>query len=193
MKRCALLVILVIVYLSPFPAFADDVNFRLVTHFVEDVGVENGLGLSAWVIAPNLTSDSNKWVALVGPRYKTRDWWIEFHGGVVVNDDDAKPLFDVRASFTKFKPFTFWMNVQWIDPTTGSDAFCAYIQSDYWVVPKRFALGLETENLFRSGENIISYGPHLVILVGKVTFVGVYQYHKDSGGNQIWIRTVFTF
>jgi hypothetical protein len=193
MKRCALLVILIVVFFVPVPTFAGDVNFRLITHFVEDVGAEDGLGLSAWIIAPNLTGNSNKLVALVGPRHKAKNWWIELNGGVVVNDGDAKPLLDVRASFTKFKPFTFWTIVQWINPIAGSDAFYVCVQSDYWVIPKRFALGLETENLFRNGENVISYGPHLIIPVGKVMLVGVYQYHNDSGGDQVWIRTVFTF
>jgi hypothetical protein len=193
MKKIAL-ALFALALVIPSVAIAGDDNLRVLTHFVEDVGGEDGWEMAGWMIAPNITSAPEKWVALAGPRYQQDDWWVEVMGGAVVNDDKATPLFDVRASYERFKPFTLWTNWQWIDPGAGSgQALYAYVQGDYWVVPKRLALGLETENTFKDGgEDAVSWGPHLIVPVGKLTLVGAYQFHQ-TGDDQFWLRAVLSF
>ena len=107
-------------------------------------------------------------------------------GGAINEKSNLTGLLDARQSFTKLSPITFWANEEWI----FGKAFYFFIQADHWV-SNILAIGIETENsVFKSeGTDDISYGPHLIVPMNKMTLVGVYQFHSGSN-DQFWMRLV---
>lgn len=161
-------------------------NFRILLHSTKTIN--GNFGIAGWVVAPNITNNPQKWVGIAGVRYETESFWAEFMGGAINERSNLTGLLDARQNFTQLKPITFWANEEW---TFGqARSFYFYIQADYWIA-EIFAAGIETENtvLKKNGEDNLSYGPHIVLPIGKMTLIGAYQYHNKSN-DQFWMRLV---
>jgi len=164
------------IFLSPIQAQTG--NVRILLHVTKPVSDSGGFGWDAWFVAPNVTTASNKWLVVTGPRINGRGWWSEFNFGAFVQGGKSTPSVDVRTSWPSPEKFSFWTDLEW---NNFSDKYI-FAQADY-KLPKQFGMvGLETEGTLPK----IGVGPQLVIPFGSTAVTSAYQFAR--GGNQLWFR-----
>lgn len=178
----------------------DEQNLRLLFH-VHNGGVEQGWTPVAWAIAPAIDEDAEKWIGLAGARYdgkideKTNKptWNLEVLAGALFAGDNETPLLDLRITPPKFsKRWSSWGNARVIDPF-GEEKFYFYGMLDY-AIPGFGKVGLESENLFKPGDDNLSIGPHVILPFGeRVAMVVAHQFHSDGFADESWVRFKFTF
>ena len=168
-------------------------NIRPLIHFNKTFGKTNW-GVASWVLWPNAVASMETIVAVVGPTYRTNTMYAELMFGGNVASRQLIPFIDFRLHlsprFWKPKigiPFNLWTNMQLINFTSDKTLFYAFLMVDY-ALPKGFALiGLETENFFGARTDT-SLGPQIIIPFKPINFILAYQYHFNTGDNQIWLR-----
>jgi hypothetical protein len=167
-------------------------NLRIVFHGTKPVVKDSSFGIAGCVVSPNVTQASDKWFAVIGPRYNSKFWWFEVMGGFIMQKGWSVPLIDIRASLIKFKPFTAWTNLQWVGLLDkAKDYLYCFLQTDYEIL-NIVNIGIETEDIFRVGEDMLSIGPHVVIPFKAVSIVAPFQFHKETA-NQVWFRIITNF
>lgn len=168
-------------------------NVRPLIHFNKTFGKSNW-GIASWVLWPNAVASMETIVAVVGPTYRTNAMYAELMFGGNVANRKLIPFIDFRLHlsprFWKPRigiPFNLWTNLQLINFTSEKTLLYAFLMVDY-ALPKGFALiGLETENFF-GAKTDTSLGPQIVIPFKPINFILAYQYHFNTGDNQIWLR-----
>ena len=170
-----------LIFFSSFGHLLADTGIKLLLNSVRQVG--HGVGVAGWFIRPNVADNSNKWLITIGPAKKIGHWSLEVMIGSFVQNKKATPLFDVRFECDQFAPIRFWSNLEWVNPARGGeDEALVYIEGKYWVVPKVFALGVESENLFFDGkDDIASFGGQITFVFGIMSFTGAHQIHLFDG------------
>jgi hypothetical protein len=194
MKRLIVLISLVITCFAPLTANAQDGHIRILGHGTHTEINESSWGVAVWLIAPSITDQPSKWLAIGGPRYDGKGWNLEIMGGAMISKGSTTPIADVRLELTpKFfgeKPLYVFANPEWIG-SDGLGSLYGFAQVSY-VLPKGVAMiGAETENLLKSRQNKISVGPQITVPVGQLALVGAYQF--QAGSNQAWLRAVINF
>jgi len=170
--------------------FSPEPHVRLILHGTR-APVEGGaVGLSGWVIAPDIGNDPTKWVTLAGLRVVNDVLSLEFHGGLLKAGDGTAHLLDVRfGAAPKNSRLSHWSNVQLIMDPSGEGGGGLYFYHQYdlsiWLV----AIGLENENLFTREAAGIATGPHLVIPLGSLTIVMALQFDM-AHAEYFWTRAV---
>lgn len=187
--HCSVFFLLILSSVIFTPAFAQTYNFRLLLHGTKEVGNSN-LGLATWVVCPNVSSNPQKWFAVVGPRYNGDNFWIEVMGGFFTEKGVSTPLLDIRVNSTH-EEFSRFVNLQWINPGKFN-SFYLFSDINYRLPWDIGSIGIETEDNFGSSGTTLSMGPHLVMPFNKLTIVMAYQFH-DPGSNQVWCRAIFNF
>jgi hypothetical protein len=191
MKKLFGVALLASFFLSQVAHAETSSHLRLLLHGYKTM-YKSGLGVAAWVIAPDVPKSPSTWLGVIGPRYTGQGWWAEFMGGTIINQGHSTPLLDVRAEFSLLKPFYAWADIEWIDFTQGAKSkFYWYLQMDL-VIKGLGLLGVETENVHKRGNDDVSLGPHIVIPMGNIVFTGAYQIHR-GGMSQFWIRVALHF
>lgn len=158
--------------------------------------VKKGLGTAGWLILADI-NNGGRVLSIAGLRYDQKPWWVEVMGGGVVGKNaagqtDKMWLVDVRISPPSLgKHFTHWTNIEWVDiPKIGGGRFYLYYQLDANLPLSLGKVGVETENTLKPGQDNLSFGPHLVVAVGKNMKVSfIYQWHRRQG-NQWWFRSL---
>jgi hypothetical protein len=164
-------------------------NVRLLVHGTKQLE-ESPWGVAGWVIAPNVSLLSDRWIGVVGPRFAAKDSWVEIMGGLVIQQGVQAPVIDVRASSRALAPIVAWTNLQWTAAAEPRPALgYGYLMVDYAVPGGLGLVGLETENYFPDGgEADLGGGPHLVATFGELSLVFAYQFREAA--DQSWIRMI---
>ena len=177
-----LLLVLITICITT-PGFAQTHNSKLLFHASQPFSEESRWGKAGWVIIPNLAK-----VQFVGGiKYQIPDkWWIEMLGGALIANQEGTTVIDCRTAFDT-RPFHFYGEVSYY---FRDDPWYTYLDVNRELFSGIALLGLETESCHPD----ISWGPRLVVPLGKLTLIGAYQFHiRDEYENQIWIRSVIKF
>lgn len=160
-------------------------NLRFIIHTTPTIGEQK---MAVWVIMPNLSRKPDKQLVIFGPRFEGKNWWFEPMAGTFIEKGATTPLFDVRGRYTRGRYSSFVL-VQWVNP--GKDLDIAPDIEFSYELAKGLYLGVETDNEFGPGEDTLSIGPHVGLVLNKEMYVAVaYQFHRQ-GGNQLWVRLVW--
>ena len=168
-------------------------NMRILFHGQKKL-LESDFGIAGWLSFPNITNNPNRAYTVFGPGYYDKGWTLETMLGGIIDKSTVAPLLDVRFSMNPNLlfglPVLIYGDMEWIGPFSGQDTFYTYLQADC-IMPGNFILlGLETENVFKSTGNILSFGPQVLFPLGNnMNIIVAYQF----GTNQVWIRNVFNF
>lgn len=176
------------------------VHTKILFHDHQEV--RKGFGTAGWLILADI-NNGGKVLSVAGLRYNSQNkpWWVEVMGGGVVGKNaggqmDKMWLVDVRISPPPLgKHFTHWTNLEWVDiPKVKVGRYYVYYQINANLPLGLGKVGVETENTLKPGKDSLSFGPHLVLAVGKSMKVSfVYQWHRKFEGNQWWFRSLFDF
>ncbi len=188
--------LLIVVFLVFGQLSAQDFHSRILIRGAKQIESSN-FGVVGWLIAPNITSATDKWLHIAGPMYKFEHWHVEVMGGAVVQSGESTKLIDIRSGFSEALfgniGISMWSNTQWIDPLSSSDKIYLYYQIGYSLVDKVLSPFIETENIFHLVENQVndlSAGVGLVVHISqRMNMILVHQWH-NTGKNQVWFRTV---
>jgi len=191
MLRASLIVFLAV---ATTTAHADtSSHMRLLLHGTRTNIGDTGFGIGGWITSPDITVSPSTWLGVAGPRFDGEGWNMEFMAGGVIDSSEITPLIDLRLEITPDLwniPLYSFANVQWIDPTHANVLYL-YTQFACVLPDNTVLLGLETENVLKSDDNVLSVGPQLVVPLGALTLVAAYQLHPGRS-NQFWLRAVLT-
>ncbi len=171
-----------------------EVHGRLLVHGKAKISEDTKFGFGAWVIMPYATSNPSIWIAGFGPRYDHEDWYVEILGGGEFTQGHINPMVDVNFELRPelFKmPIFNWTDIQYFFEE-GHECLMVYSMLDYVFMHKALLIGIETENYFRRGKDILSVGPSGLIHLGKLELMAAYQFHRDRP-NEVWVRSLLHF
>ncbi|MFA6511806.1 MAG: hypothetical protein WCV86_01600 [Patescibacteria group bacterium] len=185
--RFVSLLVLVVLALCAQSADAGMVaNTKLAVHETAPVSPDSSWQVAAWMLLPDMDSNPTTMVAVVGPRYQAKTWWLEFNLGAFVADQHARGVIDIRAAFSGWDPLFTCANVQ-STPELGSWYF--YADLDRKLPYGR--IGIETEDRLPQGKDDYSAGVHVVLpFKGMCMYVAYQRHFLRRGDEQLWIRAI---
>ncbi len=171
-----------------------EVNGRLLVHGKAKISKESKFGFGSWIILPYATKDPSIWIAGFGPRYDHEDWYVEILGGGEFTKGHVNPMVDVNFELSPHffhKPIFVWTDIQYFFGH-GEKCLMVYSMIDYVLMHEELLVGIETENYFQEGRDILSVGPSALMHLGKLELMFAYQFHLNNE-DQIWVRSVLHF
>jgi hypothetical protein len=195
MKHVQSILVALFITLFASASFAmPDVHGRLLVHGKAKISKDTKFGFGSWIILPYATTNPSIWIAGFGPRYDHEDWYVEILGGGEFTQGHVSPMIDINfeLSPTLFgKPIFNWTDIQYFFQS-GKECLMVYSMLDYVLMHEALLIGIETENYFQNGKDVLSIGPSGLIHLGKLELMFAYQFHYRNH-NEIWVRSVLHF
>jgi len=183
-----LVTILALVILTSSLAMAGQTDHtKILLHGTKTFSDSSSWGLGGWVVLPD--PGSEKMFTVVGPRYSTQSWWIEFMVGTLTVEQEKQSTIDIRTSYSLLDPILTFGEITYY-PKTGD--WYSYFEIDYKLLPIGL-IGFEAESDHpHDATGKTGFGPHLKIPFGdQFVIMGTYQWHQDD--DQTWIRVIIDF